>query len=353
MFFGKSRNKPSAGSDSPQSRPGAEQAAQEGGQPVNAVMTPGSNAAPQRSSSTDGQADPSLSALRRRVREDAFSFESSRIELIEKSERRAWACAKGLGLATVCLGTAVAAMMPLKTSVPYVFEVDKNTGQTELIEIADPKRIPHSLLMDKFWLASYLRSRESYDYSVVDMEFNKVRELSMPNVFEPYKRQFAGDKSLDRTLGPAKSIRIELLSVMPEGNGIAQVRFIRRLINNDSMRPETESYWTAKIGYEYIPNYTKDGSRLLINPFGFKVTSYQLDQDFTQAGLRLVPQRPAEAPAEAEDDAAESFGISAHPDQKELAEMAAAAAQRSAAAAQTDAPSEERPAAAASESDRP
>lgn len=270
--------------------------------------------------------------LRRKVREEAFSFESSRIEMIEKSEKRAWACAKGLGLTTCVLGIAIACMMPLKTTVPYVFEVDKNTGQTELIEVADPKKIPHSQLMDKFWLASYLRSRESYDYSVVDMEFNKVRELSMPNVFEPYKRQFMGDKSLDRILGPAKSIRIELLSVMPEGNGIAQVRFIRRMINNDTMRPESESYWTAKIGYEYIPNYTKDGSRLLVNPFGFKVTSYQLDQDFTQAGLRITTQRPVETAVEEEEEKpTQSFGISAEPDEKELAEMAASKARAEAA----------------------
>lgn len=297
--------------------------------PRDAAVAPSSSASASASAALSAPAKEAkapeampASVLRRKVREEAFSFEASRIEMIEKSEARAWACAKGLGLTTIALAFAVAAMMPLKTSVPYVFEVDKNTGQTELIEVADPKRIPQSALMDKFWLASYVRSRESYDYSVVDMEFNKVRELSLPNVFEPYKRQFMGDKSLDRILGPAKSIRIELLSVMPEGNGIAQVRFIRRMISSDSMRPESESYWTAKIGYEYVPNYTKDGSRLLINPFGFKVTSYQLDQDFTQTGLNILPQKPVETPLSVK----EQYGIPDEPDAKELAEIAEAKA---------------------------
>ena len=288
--------------------------------------TAAQNAAVRRSESE--LADATDAELRRKVRSDAFSFESSRIEMIEKSEARAWACAKGLGFTTVALALAVAAMMPLKTTVPYVFEVDKNTGSTELIEVADPKRIPHSTLMDKYWLSSYVRSRESYDYSVVDMEFNKVRELSLPNVFEPYKRQFVGENSLDRILGPQKSVRIELLSVMPEGNGIAQVRFIRRMINNGTMRPESESYWTAKIGYEYMPNYTRDGNRLLINPFGFKVTSYQLDQEFTRSGVNIMPQKPVETPLTIK----EQYGIPDEPDEKELAEIAAAKAAAQAAA---------------------
>ena len=263
-----------------------------------------------RSTASADVANATDAELRHKVRSDAFSFESSRIEMIEKSEARAWACAKGLGLTTVALALAVAAMMPLKTTVPYVFEVDKNTGSTELIEVADPKRIPHSTLMDKYWLSSY------------------VRELSLPNVFEPYKRQFVGENSLDRILGPQKSVRIELLSVMPEGNGIAQVRFIRRMINNGTMRPESESYWTAKIGYEYMPNYTRDGNRLLINPFGFKVTSYQLDQEFTRSGVNIMPQKPVETPLSIK----EQYGIPDEPDEKELAEIAAAKAAAQAAA---------------------
>ena len=230
----------------------------------------------------------------RRERPDAFSFETARITMLEKSERRAWACAKGLGLTTLALGGAVAVMSPLKQGVPYVFEVDRNTGMTELVRVANPQSIPQSELMDKFWVAQYLRSRENYDYNTVDAEFRRVREMTMADAFTPYMRQFQGEKSLDRVLGPAKMIRVELLSVGIEGDGIARVRFIRRQINTANMQPESESYWTAVIGYDYIPNYTADGERLLVNPFGFKVKSYRLDQEFTRAGLRVEPERPVE-----------------------------------------------------------
>lgn len=229
-----------------------------------------------------------------RVREPAFSFEASRIDMIEKSERRAWACAKGLGLVSICLAGSIWVMSPLKQGIPYVFQVDKYTGQSTLLRVANPESIPRTELMDKYWVTEYVRSRETYDYNTVDAEFRRVREMTMADQFGPYMKQFQGEQSLDRVLGPAKMIRIEILSVGIEGDGIARVRFIRRWINTSNMAPESESYWTATIGFQYLPNYTTAGDRLLVNPFGFKVTSYRLDQEFTRGGLRIEPARPVE-----------------------------------------------------------
>ena len=228
------------------------------------------------------------------VREPAFSFEASRISMLEKSERRAWACAKGIGIVSICLAGAIWIMSPLKQGVPYVFQVDKYTGQSTLIRVADPQSIPRTELMDKYWVTEYIRSRETYDYNTVDAEFRRVREMTMADQFGPYMKQFQGEQSLDRVLGPAKMIRIEILSVGIEGDGIARVRFIRRRINTANMAPESESYWTATVGFQYMPNYTTAGDRLLINPFGFKVTSYRLDQEFTRGSLALQPEKPVE-----------------------------------------------------------
>ena len=228
------------------------------------------------------------------VREPAFSFEASRISILEKSERRAWACAKGIGIVSICLAGSIWIMSPLKQGVPYVFQVDKYTGQSTLLRVANPESIPRTELMDKYWVTEYIRSRETYDYNTVDSEFRRVREMTMADQFGPYMKQFQGEQSLDRVLGPAKMIRIEILSVGIEGDGIARVRFIRRRINTSNMAPESESYWTATIGFQYLPNYTTDGERLLVNPFGFKVTSYRLDQEFTRGSLALQPEKPVE-----------------------------------------------------------
>lgn len=79
--------------------------------------------------------------------------------------------------------------------------------------------------MDKYWLNQYVLSRESYDYRTLEHDYLKTRELSLPNVFDPYAAQFSTDKnSLDKLLGDSKKIVVEVHTVVPNGNGIATVR---------------------------------------------------------------------------------------------------------------------------------
>ena len=134
--------------------------------------------------------------------------------------------------------------------------------------------------MDKYWLSEYVQAREAYDYRTLENDYIKTRELSMPNVFEPYSRQFGTDKnSMEQTIGDTKCILVELLSVVPNGNGIATVRFRKKLVDTQTGQPEGADVWTARIGYEYVPTFKVEEAKRLINPFGFKVTTYRVDQE--------------------------------------------------------------------------
>ena len=44
-------------------------------------------------------------------------------------------------------------------------------------------------------------------------------------------------------------------------------------------QPEGADVWTARIGYEYVPTFKVEEAKRLINPFGFKVTTYRVDQE--------------------------------------------------------------------------
>lgn len=211
---------------------------------------------------------------------EALTFEAARIGLALESEARAWRSAKGLGLLLALETVAVALMLPLKTTVPYVVEVDRETGAASILEVSDGKPLPASDIQDKYWLSQYVLARESYDYRTLENDYLKVRELSLPQVFEPYASQF-GDKadSLEKRLGDAKQHRIELISVVPNGNGIATVRFRKTVRNTASGLVESESRWTATLGYEYRPPKKAPESTRLVNPFGFRVTSYRADEE--------------------------------------------------------------------------
>lgn len=140
---------------------------------------------------------------------DAIGWESSRLSLAEKSEARAWLTAKILGATNIALVAAIVIMMPLKEMLPYVIEVDKSTGMSTILSVANAEEIPVSEVMDKYWLSEYVQAREAYDYRTLENDYIKTRELSMPNVFEPYSRQFGTDKnSMEQTIGDTKRILV-------------------------------------------------------------------------------------------------------------------------------------------------
>ena len=133
--------------------------------------------------------------------EKAVSWEVSRTELLEKSEAKAWGTVKLFGAVIALEALALVFLMPLKSVEPFVIKVDQSSGQTEVLSIADKQNIPVSEMMDKYWLNQYVLSRETYDWHTLENDFIRVRELSTPQVFEPYGRQFGTHKeSLESNL---------------------------------------------------------------------------------------------------------------------------------------------------------
>ncbi len=214
--------------------------------------------------------------------EPEFSWESSRLQQMEKSEHRAWAAVKGLSCVTVGLCVAIAAMMPLKTVEPYVIKVDNSTGLTEILHLANAQDIPVSEMMHKYWISQYVSARETYDWRTINQEYYKVRELSLPNVFEVYASQFGGKTGLDTQLMDNVRILTKLNSIVINSDNIATVRFAKIRINNQSGMEEGRNFWTATIGFEYFPDFNVTEERRLVNPFGFKVTSYRVDPDISE-----------------------------------------------------------------------
>ena len=230
---------------------------------------------------------------------DAWTYEAAGIARVVRTARAWRMTAVTLALVAVCEAGAMVGLAPMKTVVPYVIEVDRMTGLARILTVDERTAIPQGELTAKYWLSQYVLAREGYDWNTVDYEFRKVRELSTPAVFEPYAAQFEGESSLDAVLGQSSCWRVEILSVQMTGEGIAAVRFVKRRVNARNMDVEGESYWTATVGYGYEPGYTNEEKRLLANPFGFKVTAYRVDQEFTRTGLLLDRSRPVEAKPDA------------------------------------------------------
>lgn len=216
------------------------------------------------------------------IYEEALDWEASRIYMVENSERRAWLIAFFAVSLSVISWVAIVFMMPLKETIPYVVRVDNVTGVPDIVTTLRDKKITYNDVMDKYWLATYVRSRETYDWYTLQKDYDTVGLLSSPNVGSEYAKLFAGDKALDKTFGNNTSATVEVVSVVPNGKGIATVRFIKHIkqVNQES-DGETNS-WVATIGYEYRnPSVMKESMRL-VNPFGFQVVSYRVDPELVE-----------------------------------------------------------------------
>jgi type IV secretion system protein VirB8 len=70
-----------------------------------------------------------------------------------------------------------------------------------------------------------------------------------------------------------------VLSVVPNGKGIATVRFIKHIKRVNQEGEGEIQHWVATISYEYRnPSKMKESLRLQ-NPFGFQVLSYRVDPE--------------------------------------------------------------------------
>lgn len=210
---------------------------------------------------------------------EALDWTTERLALKEKQARLGWNVAKILTLVLVLVSIVAIVIALKKESYPFIVELDKSTGTTRVIDIRDPQNIPVDEMMDKYWLNLYTLSRESYDYRTLENDHARVRLMSVPEVFSPYDNQYGVDnkKSIQNLLKDKKKIVCEIESVVPNGNGIATVRFTKRLLDTYTNQEEAKNSWRATIGYEYNPTFEMSESQRLINPLGFTVTSWRVD----------------------------------------------------------------------------
>jgi type IV secretion system protein VirB8 len=210
--------------------------------------------------------------------QQAANWETSRVLQLEKSERRAWSVATVSAVAVLLSWLAIVFMMPLKEAVPYVIRVDSATGVPDIVTTLKEKSVASDEVMDKFWVAKYVRAHETYDWYSLQEEYGTVNLLSSPGVAADYNRRFEGEGALDKKYGNNFRVTAAIASIVLNGRGVATVRFVRRVRSLAEGREDVSS-WVATIGYEYRGTAKLRESMRLTNPFGFQALTYRLDEE--------------------------------------------------------------------------
>ena len=209
--------------------------------------------------------------------------EASLTEQRELSERRAWRVAyAALGVTVLC-ATGLAVMAPFYRVVPLPIEVNTLTGESQVIDVLDARHVHASEIQDKHWIESYVRSREQYEWGLLQLDYDSVLNMSDDVVGRDYKQLYSGPDALDKQLGANTERRIRIIStILPPGEpGRAVVHIERTTRKNGEDNAEPPVRFVVTLAYTYKPPVFGRESLAVDNPFGFKVTAYSRDPEYT------------------------------------------------------------------------
>lgn len=212
-----------------------------------------------------------------------LDIEASLTYLQERSERRAWHVAYGAVGVAVLSVAAVAVMVPFYRVVPLPIEVDRLSGEAQVIDVLDARHVHTTEIQDKHWVEAYVRERERYDWGLLQLDYDDVLAMSDDVVTRDYRSIYSGPDALDRQLGPNIERRVRILSTTlpPDEPGHAVVHIERTTFRNGEANAQPPQRFVITLAYAYRPQVFTRENVAVANPFGFKVTAYSRDPEYT------------------------------------------------------------------------
>lgn len=213
----------------------------------------------------------------------AISYEASIRYLVEKSNRRAWLIAFLSIFISIISVTAVVFLTPLKSVEPYVIRVDNTTGMVDIItSVNQTEFVSDNEALDKYFTTSYVKIREGYFYNIIQNDYTTVQIWSSPEVSSDYLKIYEGDNSRVDILKNRTEIDVEINSVtLGNSNGMkmATIRFNQIYKDAKSRTITNKKAKIVTLAYDYSPQSLMTENERLINPLGFKVLTYRVDDE--------------------------------------------------------------------------
>ncbi|HWU49533.1 MAG TPA: type IV secretion system protein [Asticcacaulis sp.] len=213
----------------------------------------------------------------------ALDWEADRVARIERSERRAWLVAFVMCVLAAILVVAIIALMPLKRVVPYVYAVDKQTGEMSLMDAAGQRQIAANQdLLDKHWAQSYVIARESYDWKLLQTDFDSTVAFSAPQIAQGYAARFQGAQAINKVWGANVERDVSVTSIQLAPDSVGKKAVVRYTVQQKDLQSgalQPLEHYIATIAYEYHPERSGKEQDLIRNPLGFTVTAFRADPE--------------------------------------------------------------------------
>jgi len=192
--------------------------------------------------------------------------------------------------ALFCSAAAVFAVMqltPHKSVEPFVIQIDEKTGIVQRVDPVTRNEFTSDESVDRYFVANYIRARETYIRQVFRYNYDIVRVMSDRYTFNDY----AWAVSERNEESPAAILKSEGMRTVK----FKSISFIKR--DTDTMKSEKvvqvrviltdrSRKFPAPVDYHNIITITFQYSNLnlneeerYVNPLGFLVTNYAIERE--------------------------------------------------------------------------
>lgn len=182
-------------------------------------------------------------------------------------------------ICTLATVVVISQLTPLKTVDPFVIQVDQRSGITQVVDPTTVQELTGSEAINNYFIVQYLRAREAYHISDLAYNYNLVRIMSESGTVYP---QFVAEENPNNPqsnaarLGSTGTRTVKIESITYLRPQLAQVRLL--IEEKSDNLGYTQQHMIATIGFQYIKMNLTTEERY-IDPLGFRVTSYRLDEE--------------------------------------------------------------------------
>ncbi|HSQ97751.1 MAG TPA: type IV secretion system protein [Rickettsiales bacterium] len=170
-------------------------------------------------------------------------------------------------------------IMGSKSLVPYVIEVEEKTGIPTVVEQLNQSSFTTDSALKRYFLYSFIKAAEGFNLGTFKDDYKKLMLFSTSSVFRQIQKKInpKNESSPYALIGSKGMIEVALKSIsFPTPNSaiirfrLKNLGFVRDFKNNRDMIADIEFKFTdIKLSVE----------ERYINPIGFQVTKYVVDQE--------------------------------------------------------------------------
>jgi len=209
------------------------------------------------------------------IYERAETWEQDVYGALRTSRKRAWVFA---GVSWGVTGIALLALLmliPLKQTVPYVVQQDRETGAVTVLRPAETGTLTENQALVQYHLVQYVQAREGYDRGSIRHEIDTVYVMSSPKEGEAYLQVIRDPKNPDNPIerfGDRATVEVAIKSVSFLNENTATVRFSTEA--RGEIGGGGKQHWITIVGFRFVNAPVNQEVRFR-NPLGFQVTTYR------------------------------------------------------------------------------